>query len=781
MHLPPVPRFFVRWIIRLSILLIFVGMPAGLFYLREFGVGFGLKERIAEALSGTAFHTTIGKLSFDPFKGLVAERVEVRQIDGEVKTPATIQRLIVSLNLGKLLERQIFIDLLEFDDTDVDVPIGDKSQRAILSLRDVSGQLLFQPGQVRLSFFQGDVQGIRILVSGLLLNPEALRTAHKLGKSAPTKRQDFLGDIVSRFSDLKFPRGAPEIRAQVSGDLSDLSTLHVSPITLKGGPIVAPQWRVEGIEADAEYVGGNFNLKRLVLRDREGALTASAQWGAGALTFEASSSLLMGPFLQFLPPKSPVRDVHFIESPQFQVRGQMAFSSTTHYDLTGAVRTGKLAYRGVNIDAISATFAMRDGAVFVRDARLLANDREASGDVMFAPGDFRLRLSNTIPPTYFASMLGEKEREFLGMMKFKDSPYVQAEVRGSKPDFAAITGEGFIRLGRTAMRDSWIDGAESRIEIADRAVTYRDISLWKGKGLGTGTFVYDFGRHEVRLNNINSTLSPVDVLMWADPKIAEVVKAYRFHAPPKVQANGLIHMRDLQKNNLALKVESAEGLDYDLLNKTLKFGRTSADVNIISTKVNANVKRAKLMGGEVALKALVSITPADPTYGAVVDVKRVNFTDLTKLYFDYDDSKGVLSGTFQFNTRMGDETKMRGTGSIRVEDGNVFAIPILGPLSEIINKIIPGAGFQTARMATSDFTMGDEKITAKEINIDGAGFSMIGHGDIFFMTDKMDMSVRINARGVPGLVLFPVSKLFEYVSTGTVSNPEWRPKIIPRF
>ena len=44
----------------------------------------------------------------------------------------------------------------------------------------------------------------------------------------------------------------------------------------------------------------------------------------------------------------------------------------------------------------------------------------------------------------------------------------------------------------------------------------------------------------------------------------------------------------------------------------------------------------------------------------------------------------------------------------------------------------------------------------------------------------MDMTVRINARGIPGIVLFPVSKLLEYVSTGTVSDPQWRPKIVPR-
>jgi hypothetical protein len=77
--------------------------------------------------------------------------------------------------------------------------------------------------------------------------------------------------------------------------------------------------------------------------------------------------------------------------------------------------------------------------------------------------------------------------------------------------------------------------------------------------------------------------------------------------------------------------------------------------------------------------------------------------------------------------------------------------------------------------------VGDEKINTKNLKVEGAGFSLYGYGDIFFVRDKMDMSVRINARGIPGLVLFPVSKLFEYVSTGSVSKPVWRPKIIPRF
>jgi hypothetical protein len=331
------------------------------------------------------------------------------------------------------------------------------------------------------------------------------------------------------------------------------------------------------------------------------------------------------------------------------------------------------------------------------------------------------------------------------------------------------------------MRGSTLDWGQSKLEIADRAITYRDFSLGRGKATGKGTVVYDFAGQQVRLEDVESTMPPVDVMMWIDPKIADVIKPYRFRQPPHVQADGMIHLKDPKKNNLHLAIHSDAGLDYDLLERTLKFGRTQANVDISGTKVIADIKSAELMEGNVSVDAVVSTDPAEPTFGAQIDVRRVNFAQLTKLYFDYEDSLGVASGNFKFTARMGQEQQMRGEGSLRVEDGRVFAIPILGPLSDIINKIIPGAGFQTARLATADFTVGDEKISTKNLKVEGAGFSLYGNGDIYFVADKMNMSVRLNARGVPGLVLFPVSKLFEYVSTGSVSKPEWRPKIIPRF
>ena len=782
MHLPPIPRFLARWTIRAVLFIVFICLPAAIIYLREVGIGWGLKERVAGALSGNGFRTEIGKLSMDPFQGLIAENVEVKETTGDAGNLARIERLVVSVNFTDLLAGRVAIDHVRLDETDVSIPIGTEPDSTRLKVNGVSAELFFLGDQMRISSFEGRVQGVSVVLSGSLQNPRAFHLQPPATQQHSQQRQQLLSKIIETLSTLKFPGAPPELRVKINGDLANLATLRISPISLHCGPIVTPNWSVEGVEAEADYEKQVVNIKRLKVRASEGTLNLSGKWKDSALDFELSSTLTPEPFWRLLPKDSPVKNLEFAAAPRLEATGRLAhFASPLQYNVTGAVQIGKFSFRGMDFDAFSTDFASTNGKIFLRDAKLLAAGGEIAVNLLLAPEDFRVRLSNTIAPTAFAPLLGKKEREALKLMDFRDAPYLQLDLRGPKPDFAAITGTGFLRLGRTSMRGYWLDWGQSKIEVAKSAITYRDFSLGRGKAVGKGTFVYDFGGQQVLLHNVESTMPPVDVMMWIDPNIAEAIKPYRFRQPPKVHVDGMVHMKDPKKNGLHLAIQSDIGLDYDLLNRTLKFGRTLANVDITGTKVIANIKSAELMDGNVGVNATVSIDPADPTFGADIDIRRVNFAQLTKLYFNYEDSLGVGSGKFKFTARMGQEQQMRGDGSLRVEDGHVFAIPILGPLSEIINKIIPGAGFQTARLATADFTVGDEKISTKNLKVEGAGFSLYGYGDIFFVKDKMDMSVRINARGIPGLVLFPVSKLFEYVSTGSVSKPEWRPKIIPRF
>ena len=783
MHLPPIPRFLARWTIRAVLFVLFIGLPVAIVYLREVGIGFGVSERVAAALSGNGFRTEIGKLSVDPFKGLIANNVEVWEAAGDGRSLARIERLVVSVNFTDLLAGRIAVDHVQLDETDISIPMGTQPDDARLNVKGVSAELFFQGDQVRISSFEGVVQGVKVVLSGSLENLRAFHLNPAMQQQKQQKGgQEFLSQTIETFSSLKFPGAQPELRLKLNGDLADLATLRISSISLRCGPVVTPKWQVDAIEAEAEYEKQTLSVNRLKVRASKGALNLSANWKDSVLDFELSSTIMPDAFWRLLPKDSPFKDLKFAAAPQLGATGRLTHaSSPVQYEITGSLQLGEFSFRGMDFNSFSTDFASSNGKIFFRDARLLAAGGQIGVNLLLAPDDFRLRLSNTISPSAFAPLLGKKEREALKLVDFRDAPYLQLDLRGPKPDFAALTGTGFVRLGRTSMRGSSLDWAQSKIEIAESAITYRDFSLGRGKAVGKGTFVYDIGGQQVILQNVESTMPPVDVMMWIDPKIAEAIKPYRFRQPPKVHADGMVHMKDPKKNDLHLAIQSDVGLDYDLLNRTLNFGRTQAKVDISGTKVIANIKSAELMEGDVGVNAVVSIDPADPTFGAGIDIRRVNFAQLTKLYFDYEDSVGVGSGNFKFTARMGQEQEMRGDGSLRVEDGHVFSIPILGPLSDIINKIIPGAGFQTAKLATANFTVGEEKINTKNLKVDGAGFSLFGKGDIFFVKDKMDMSVRINARGIPGLVLFPVSKLFEYVSTGSVSKPEWRPKIIPRF
>jgi hypothetical protein len=124
---------------------------------------------------------------------------------------------------------------------------------------------------------------------------------------------------------------------------------------------------------------------------------------------------------------------------------------------------------------------------------------------------------------------------------------------------------------------------------------------------------------------------------------------------------------------------------------------------------------------------------------------------------------------------------MTGKGNLLIKDGNVLAMPVLGPLSLLLGEVIPGFGYQSAREATADFAVENGVITTRDLLIKGKGFSMIGNGSIFYLEDRMSMNIRLNAQGLPGVVLFPVSKIFEYESVGSAKNPKWRPKNLPKF
>ena len=149
----------------------------------------------------------------------------------------------------------------------------------------------------------------------------------------------------------------------------------------------------------------------------------------------------------------------------------------------------------------------------------------------------------------------------------------------------------------------------------------------------------------------------------------------------------------------------------------------------------------------------------------------IDFSILRDLYFHYKTAQGELYVIYDFDGFGSDARKMHGQGKVKVTNGDVFAIPVFGPLSDLM----PGIGYSIARQATATFTIKDGIIHTDDFEAAGRLFSMLGHGDIHFLDDKLDVDLRMSANG-PGFLLTPVYKLFEYTGEGSLKHPDWHPK-----
>lgn len=786
MHLPKLPRLFFKTVFVAVLVLVFFGVPVAVYWLNTRGFPAGIVREAARSLGGGRIEVRIGRLTFGPFSGLTAREVTILQSDGVLL--ATTDRVTLSINLSALTKRKFQVDGFELVDASLRLP--GTFAGVSLVFDKVNARLVVVPGAARISHARFVFEGIEFVLDGDFLHPEAFRPSGMTknspanepgapsGKSPPP---DF-GKIMNTFREVHFEK-PPTVRLTLKGDFENGPAPQIPAFSIVAGKA---RWRgvvLDSLDARGAFTDGNLVLETFELLDAKGALAISGTFDTRGKILRAqfTSSMDPLPWIRSFGRESAVRELSADEPPQIdgRVSGDLS-GGEPDLRVEGNARFSNFRFRDVPVGRVEIPFAWRPGAFLTRGASVAAPAVSANFDAMIKDGIARIRAEGAADPTRCMPWLDAGMQKVFKNMELPQPAQGSISLEWPLAESAKLRGSGKLRLGKAAMRGSWVDSASSDLVIADRAVTYNQLEVRVGNQTGTGTFVYDFGKKQVRLEDIRSTLDPVSILLWVDEGIANNVRPYQFVGAPSIQAGGVVDMAVPEKTNLDFEVGAPDGMRYELLGKTLPFDSVSGSVRIRGQRLRAEVRRGFIFGGAVRLDINVSLSPADKTYSLEVRADDVDFARLTNLYFDYTGSTGKLDLDFAYRADMRDQTALDGKGSLRVEDGNVFAIPILGPLSGILDGILPGTGYQTARVATADFTVRDRKISTKNMEIIGSGFSLYGEGDIFFTEDRMDMAVRINAQGAPGLVLLPFSKLFEYVSTDSARNPIWRPRHVPR-
>jgi AsmA-like C-terminal region len=767
-------------LLRLAFLAVIFGIVGGGYYLAKRGFGREWRSRVVEELHKRGVEAYIGRLTLDPFRGLVAKNVRVFDYKNRENTLALLSEVSLDINYAALIHHQPFLSALDVRDAQITFPLktaGGRTDRA--QLTDFRAHVYFPPEQIYVSQAEGILGGIRISATGQLIKRENYQPSPPISAEEWQRHLSIAQRVFDELQKFRFPVAAPSLQLKFSGDIAEIEKTHVEA-TLHGDRLQRGRYEMRDLSAAAEWNNQRLNIAHCEWSDRNGRFAGHADWNSqtNAANFEARSSLNLKAFLDAFGLGGPFAGTEFQSPPLVEISGSVNFGPDRFRPkIIGHAAFGQFTYKNSRFSDLTADFSWDGERTLVRDLRMRNQTGQLKADLLDAPNDFRLNIESTISPDAVRPLVSVELNEFLREWQWQLSPAVRLEIRGTNRNPESWQGEGTAALGRTRFRGTWMNGANTRIHFADGALTCEDFHVARDEGVGTGSFTYDFKKHEVRVSNIKSSLNPAEAIFWIDPKLPKTVAPYKFRRPPAVTANGVYQFRGGKNTRLEIKVDGGSGMDYVFLGKTLSFDRVSGRLLYTNDRLQITDLRGVLLGGTLRGNADISLARNDPRYRARVSVSELNFPSLTDLYFNYKTAQGVLNGTYDFTGLGTDWRTMRGDGKVEVSNGNVFAIPIFGPLSGILNAIVPGSGYSIARNATANFKVEKGIIHTDDFEAAAALFSMLGHGDIHFLEDKLDFSMRLNMKG-PGVLLTPVYKLFEYAGTGSLKKPDWRPAVL---
>jgi len=771
-------RRVVAIAVRLTILVAVLAFFGGGYYLARRGFGREWRYRVVEELHKRGVEAQIGRLTLDPFRGLVAKNVTVFDYRNRENTLALISEVSLDINYAALIHHEPFLNALDVRDADITFPIKTAEGKASRAqLTDLRAHVYFPPEQIYVSQAEGIFCGIRLSARGQLIKRRDYQPAASMAREEWQKRLSLAQRVVTELQKFSFPAGPPSLQLKFSGDIAQLENARVEA-TLRGERLQSGSYEIDNLSAAAEWNNQRLDVAHCEWSDGKGTFAGRGDWNreSNIAKFQIHSTLNLKAFLDAFGIGERVADVEFHSPPLLEITGSINLRSDKFRpDMIGHVAFGQFTYKTVPFSELSADFSWDGERTLVRELRVRHQTGQLRADLFEAPNDFRLNLESTISPEAVRPLVSPETSEFLREWQWQRSPAIRMVIRGTDRNFGSWQGDGTVALGRTRFRGTWMNGANARIHFAEGAVTCEDIHVTRDEGSGSGSFTYDFKKHEVRISNIRSSLYPAEAIFWIDPQTWKTVVPYKFRRPPNVIANGVYQFRGGKNTRLEIKVDGAGGMDYLFLGKTLPFDRVSARLLFTNERLQISEVRADLLAGALCGDADISLARNDPRYRATMSVSEINFPRLTDLYFNYKTAQGLLLGNYEFTGLGSDWRTMRGSGKVEVSNGDVFAIPVFGPLSGILNHIVPGSGYSIAHKANAKFTVENSIIHTEDFEAAGSLFSMLGNGDIHFLDDKLDFNLRLNMKG-PGVVLMPMYKLFEYVGEGSLKKPDWHPK-----
>src|SRR5213592_486479 len=284
---------------RLAFLAVIIGIGGGGYYLAKRGFGRQWRDRVVEELRKHGVEANIGRLTLDPFRGLIAKNVRIFDYKNHENILALISEVSLDINYAALIHHEPFLNALDVRDAQIILPFktaDEKGDRAALT--NLRAHVYFPPEQIYVSQAEGIFCGIRISATGQLIKRENYQPSPPIPEDERRKRLSIAQRVVNELQKFSFPATSPSLQVKFSGDIADIENARVEA-TLRGDRLQRGNYEIRNLSAVADWNDQRLEVTHCEWSDGMGSFAGRAEWGrqSNSADFQVRSSLDLKAFL----------------------------------------------------------------------------------------------------------------------------------------------------------------------------------------------------------------------------------------------------------------------------------------------------------------------------------------------------------------------------------------------------------------------------------------------------------------------------------------------------
>ncbi|MFM7181932.1 MAG: hypothetical protein ACKO2G_10775 [Verrucomicrobiales bacterium] len=822
--------FFIRRLAMWSALLVVgLGLWLGI-HVSSAGLAEHWKEAVRKEFARQGIDISIGKLTIDPLHGLVARDVRVYEPQDPSRPPdggpgsdgvtarreptilADISRIDLDVSLTRLMQKEIYLNSLKVRDAKVSLPVDPEiPDGERLEVSECNARVLFSADSVEIQELNGRLLGVRVNLNG-----ELVRHPKKLADGKPKTWQGVRHDqrlavrqALRGLAPLRVPKGAPaELRVRAMADLGRLEEGRFE-FTFLAPQLAWEEMEAREIRLSGHWDNGLLQMEDIRFRDEGGAFRAEADFirSTGVLRFNVESTAMLPELARqrLWPNDWPL--FRLVDPPRVTAGGSLAFSKELARPigvLTGSFALGRSQVGDDHFEFASANIASDGKRVFLRDLRVRQKEGgDLRADILLDGDELRARGQSTVHPETVAPLVprgfvrdllaafdcgnGTSAMGFtvLGNFKVRESWAVETNIEARDIRFHGVpitsaTGKWAIRETKQVFENALVKipaGATTGIG-TDARTTSETVASAQSITLHP-----PFGQTE--FNGVRCQGWPHTVIAAVVPQTLRAVPKFKLSDPGDLAVDGVLGGRTGPKSDLRMTMASRGMLLYPAFGKELPLQSPSAMLTLKDRSAILPVVEASCYGGRVSGNLRFDNLGSEKiSSSGKIMLKDIGYQQLMRLFSDRpDDAKGTLDVIATFTCADATLNTLDAEGSMKLVNGDLFSIPLFGPLSPLIEAVLPerGIGYSVASTATATATVRQGVLTTEDFTAMTPAFKMDGRGTIHLPTNGVEFFARFNARGIAEVATVIFSYIFEYKCEGTLGKPEWKPLRIPKL